>query len=437
MMYGAPRDLSNKLLDYDHTVVEIALEPDVLSALYRRGRRRLRDIQASSQASLKLDRVRGVLRATGSRDAIADVQRQLECVSGSHLDVSAAVWAELMRTRTDPDMTHAAVARIQHESGCRIHIERNSQQVQLFGPKENSAVSQWLLEKLESMCTEEVVEVKCALDLDLQKLDLFAQEFGVTLQIEESLITILGIEGAVLEAANALRTYDEQKLDSTINQGRPSSAALLAINTAMSKLTTDSDKGPYSPLFQSNNLVQAQAAPMAGAVTFKRSDAPAKGLKSTFEACPTCGGGGNFCVRCGEPTEKMPQCPLACCPTCGVVGFCAYCGHPTGNTTKPKMSDMGNGQLKLPKDAGSAFDPGMFRSDQIQPTSPMQFVQLGMANPGMSQMISPVAMYIPFAEGQQQGQQLIVDMASNNKMAGQFGQWDAGRVVPMAYATYE
>ncbi|CAE8643124.1 unnamed protein product, partial [Polarella glacialis] len=41
--------------------VDVVLEADLLATFCRRGRRRLRDIQSSSQTVLKLDRCRGVL----------------------------------------------------------------------------------------------------------------------------------------------------------------------------------------------------------------------------------------------------------------------------------------------------------------------------------------------------------------------------------------
>mmetsp|Transcript_17739 Transcript_17739/g.32828 ORF Transcript_17739/g.32828 Transcript_17739/m.32828 type:complete len:452 (+) Transcript_17739:110-1465(+) len=444
---------SSDRLEHEQTV-DIVLDHDVLSALYRRGRRRFRDIQASSRAALKLDRLRGVLRATGTKDAIADVQRQLECVSGSHYDVAAAVWAELMRTRTEPDLNQAAVARIQHESGCRIHIERSAQQVQLFGPKDNSVVAQWLLEKLESLCMEEVLDVKSPLNLDLQKLQTFAQNYGVTVQVDERSLTILGIAGAVIEAARELRKYasNNQTLDLSIgiDCGEPSEVAREAITTAMSKLKMDSEKTAKfatsslptpSTTYSNGSSMSSEENSMQGAVTLRMPEGPSRhqapkmqetdlqwaqeaDSKWGFDACPTCGGGRNFCVQCGNPTGKMLQCPLAACPTCGVVNFCAYCGHATGK----KKEFSGNMQQAVSKSVPYGYEPGMFCADQV-PMRSMQIFQPGVNGTG-NQVLIPVTMYNPYNTQYQQGVPVLANVSSNGLQAaspnGQFSQAGAG-----------
>merc|ERR1719486_1338761 len=79
----------------EHTA-EISIDPQMFETICRRGLRRLRDIESSSQAILKLHRNRGVLEARGSKSAIAEVYRQLECLTGPRIAVSTANWAELM-----------------------------------------------------------------------------------------------------------------------------------------------------------------------------------------------------------------------------------------------------------------------------------------------------------------------------------------------------
>lgn len=425
-MIATPLDGCGEHLENDEQSVEILLDPEVLRALYRRGRRRLRDIQSASQASLKLDRLRGVLKVMGSKEAVADVQRQLDCVLGSHLEVSAPVWAELMRTRADPDLSQAAVAQIQQASGCRIHIERSSHQVQLFGPTETNIVAQHLLQELEGMCVEETVDVDSPMNLDLEELQKFAAEFGVTLQVEEMHISVFGIKGAVLEAAKALRSYDsgQNPLDPSIDRSQAADAARSAIATAMSMLTVEEDSNFVPPLpkfmlspMQNASPVQTSDNVMQGAVTFKKPGAfkgpsPQQkmfnpqdaGLQSTYETCVTCGGFGQYCVNCGKPTGKMLQYhPLASCPTCGVANFCAYCGHATG-----KMTQMGGAVAMQPKmyDNSYSYKPGMYDAIQVMP---MQFFQPN--SNGSQQVLVPVGKCIPI--NGQQGMRVIAGNPPN------------------------
>mmetsp|Transcript_148949 Transcript_148949/g.263327 ORF Transcript_148949/g.263327 Transcript_148949/m.263327 type:complete len:464 (-) Transcript_148949:72-1463(-) len=440
-MLSVPPDISGEHMAREQTV-EIMLDPEILGALYRRGRRRLRDIQSSSQATLKLDRLRGVLRVTGSQESIADVRRQLECVSGSHMSVAAAVWAELMRTRADPDLNQAAIARIQHESGCRIHIERSAQQIQLFGPKDNSMIAEQLLEELDRMCVEEVVDVKCPLDPGfLQKLQSFAQEFGVTLQVGGNHVNILGIKGAVAEAAKELCSYDADELQMvlSIDRDKSSDAARLAIHTALASLAVDPEKkafiqsalGSSSPLVQNDTLVQADSL-MQGAVTVKMPPPYPVNSKGPYDqqmhnmqgmefqqgqmTCPTCGGGGNFCVHCGKPTEKMMMSPHAACPTCGIVNFCAYCGQATAESAR--MNSMSAPQQELPEAPSyQPYEPGMYQAEMIPQRMPMQFVQPGVRHNGSQQVMYQVAMCIPYDASRQQGVPILAGMPSNNNQA--------------------
>merc|ERR1719310_394387 len=124
-------------------------------------------MQASTNASLKLDRARGVLQVKGDLESIDEVRNQLQRLTGPFVGVTAAVWAELMRTRTNLNTSEAAVAQIQQESGCRIHIERSAQQIRLFGPQDVTVSAQHLLEILDDMCGEESVMMECPLHLDM------------------------------------------------------------------------------------------------------------------------------------------------------------------------------------------------------------------------------------------------------------------------------
>ncbi|CAK0840364.1 unnamed protein product, partial [Prorocentrum cordatum] len=126
---------------------EFELDPELLSILCRRGRRRLRLLQLETRANIWIDRGRGVLHASGPEAALGELQRQLASLRGPRKNVSAAVWSELMRTRTNSkDPEEGLVARLQQESGCRIHIERDRHQVRIFGPSDEVRVCERLIE---------------------------------------------------------------------------------------------------------------------------------------------------------------------------------------------------------------------------------------------------------------------------------------------------
>jgi len=311
-------------------------------------------MKSATQAELKLDRFRSVLQVTGSASCIADVRKQLETVSGPCLIVSEAVWAELMRTRTNDDSSRAAVAKIQEESGCRIHIERSAKQVRLFGRKDQIVVGQELLAKLDGMCVEEVVDMKCAQYLDLEMLRTFAHEFGVTLQVEEARIIVCGVKGAVMEAATELHDHgsDQQNFKLSYEDTKPADAALSAIELAMSQLQSDatgpedktqdamssgtSTKDTLTPLAEAACPTQASEKQKHGTVLTKTSPSVQQkeegaGPGGQFNACPTCGDCGKFCTQCGQPSLKLQQKspPRGACQTCGAANFCIYCGAPT------------------------------------------------------------------------------------------------------------
>jgi hypothetical protein len=329
--------------------MEILLEPEILSTICRRGRRRLREIQTSCQVSLKLDRCRGVLLVRGFKEDMGMVQKQLEALSGPSLTVSPAVWAELMRTRTTADPTQAAVACIQQESGCRIHIERDVQQVRLFGGKSETSIASKIVKELESLCTEEAVSMSCLERMDAQILQMFAQDAGVSLKVEENRIVILGIVEAVENAAKQLRNYDGDQQQHASLKDTDSAETRLAISAALSRLavtnnvgsaSTTADSLPPAPLQTSHkDLWHAEEHDnsLQGMVITKmppprtndhkaQENVKKAGLfnsNDSFGSCPTCGSSGNFCVHCGN---KVIEHRLAGCPSCGVPKFCVYCG---------------------------------------------------------------------------------------------------------------
>lgn len=190
---------------------DIQLDAELLNILCRRGRRRLRLIQAECRVSARLDRARGILHLSGTEAALQEVRRHLSTLRGPRKAVSAAVWAELMRTRTVADSAEEGlVAWIQQESGCRIHIERTRQEVRIFGPADEVAVADRMLEDLERNCSEEVLSLpqSCPPErLSPPALDELAQTCAVTLRIDDGRVLVLGLRSAVVEAVGRLAHY--------------------------------------------------------------------------------------------------------------------------------------------------------------------------------------------------------------------------------------
>jgi hypothetical protein len=339
--------------------------------------------------------------------------------------VSPALWAELMRTRTNPDPRQAAVARIQQETGCRIHIERNIQQVRLFGSKTETAVALNVFKDFERMCCEEVVDLKCLLPSDPELLQAFAQDCGVSLQVEGQRITILGIQEAVSEAAMQLRNYDP--VHNPNLRGNNSDVIRLAIGIAMSKLSVKDDScasttadslppvtNPPKEIASPNSSVQDGS--MQGLVINKLPPAqlekevqPHK--KSQRDACPTCGSSGQFCVNCGR---KMMEYRLAGCRTCGTPKFCVYCGEPTERMKQePAMNfnqawPLNKFQFYMPHSDPSYSEPQMPMMQM-----PMQFIPANVQNTNQVMMQSDTSnqmmtMCVPMSPVSMNGMQTVM-----------------------------
>jgi len=295
--------------------VDLAVDPELRSTFCRRGRQRLRAIQASCQAMVRLDRSRGVMRVTGTEAAVEAVKRQLASLSGPRRAVSAPVWAELMRTRTMTENPQASVARLQAESGCRIHIERSRQEVRLFGPDESVALADRLLEGLAEGCTEESVSVGPGCHLNSPSLQALAQQCGITLRIEEGQISVLGLRDAVAPAVAELRKYASDPEAYQPPKGStpaPKGYADGAWSPAEERLGAwcdeeDEDSGSPRGFMTSNMPPPAQ--PRAAKAHGDRAAAgPVQGgcCAASCEACPTCGAA-RFCVFCGAQTGRSER----------------------------------------------------------------------------------------------------------------------------------
>jgi len=211
--------------------VDIELDRELFATFCRRGRRRLREIQASSEATLKLDRSRGILCACGTESAIAEVRRQLECLGGPRKHVTAALWAELMRTRTVQDASLAAIECIQQHSECRVHIERSKHEVRLFGPNFAVSVADRLLDELGKMCTEKIVMANIA-NLAAETLHQIAHTCSVTLRVEGQEIFVLGLSANVHKAGEEMQRYVTSpgsfELRTTLQSSQDAAAAALS-----------------------------------------------------------------------------------------------------------------------------------------------------------------------------------------------------------------
>ncbi|CAE8638389.1 unnamed protein product [Polarella glacialis] len=375
--------------------VDVVLEADLLATFCRRGRRRLRDIQSSSQTVLKLDRCRGVLKVTGTDRAIMDVRRQLESLGGPRRPVQQAVWAELLRTRTLETTSRVSVAWLQQMSGCRVHIERTQQEVRLFGPKETVAVADRLLAEIESgLCASIAVPVEDGHSLPSVSLQLLAHSCGITLQIAESEIFVLGLVAAVEEAAEELSRFVQDP--SNFQLRREPDAACMASAAASASATAASSpskhKGVKAKSFAPSSVgslmttgdFSGGSSHSADDESYSENHGSAQGVvtrmlpprspkppmqqqhsartmlpdQNSGMACSTCGGpdsgSGNFCIYCGSPIRQMTSMSLA--------SFAAF------------SATQGQGR------------------DQMLEGGPMQFMQPGDCNQGSHGMMMPAGM---------------------------------------------
>lgn len=312
---------------------EIHLDHEVLNTLCRRGRRRLRDMQTSCQAMLRLDRVRGVLCVVGPPSSVEAVRHHIASLGGPRRVVSAAVWAELMRTRTQTS-SNAAVVRLQSESGCRIHIERSRNEVRIFGPAENRAIAERLLEELEEACSGINVYTRTA-RFSVRAMHLVAISCGVTLGNENmGYVTVFGLRDAVACAVEILETlvsnaedaggieFTAQMVEATgILHGLPNRVDALALDQdlAESELTRDGLVGIPPPSAPTHG---ANGAKLVGIPQLCRPPNQNQPKQGPFvdRRMPKANPQG------GDRNPQHMHHNHGVCPTCGSAPFCAYCG---------------------------------------------------------------------------------------------------------------
>lgn len=178
---------------------EIPLNDELLTSFSGRGRRRLRDLKQATETVLKLDRHRNCLQVRGTERSIADLREHLETLIGHRRSVSPAVWAELMRTRTQTT-SDAAIQYIQEQSGCRVHVERTTQEVRLYGCEKNLKMADKLLKELAEETDIQVVQGMVSPEL----LEHIALSMGVTLRVQDTYIEVLGRKDATQSASAEL-----------------------------------------------------------------------------------------------------------------------------------------------------------------------------------------------------------------------------------------
>lgn len=212
------------------------------------------------------------------------------------MQLSTATWAELMRTRTLVGTDAAfmsAVERIQHLSGCRVHIERASHEIRLFGPKVSSDIAANLMGQFQTMCSEQAVQTSNLEGLSCETLQKIAHSGSVSLRIEGQTVSVLGFDFAVVEAANELRRYISS----------PESFQARDYNVAMGKEVSRLLSTLKPDEVQSNAMMEPPVMPVghAHATVETWQDT---GLQAI---CPTCNlvVRGNFCVHCGQPSPGV------------------------------------------------------------------------------------------------------------------------------------
>jgi len=243
--------------------------------------------------------------------------------------VPAALWTELMRTRTlANDADEGLVAWLQQQSGCRIHIERERQEVRIFGPGEEVVVAERLLEDLAERCGEEHVAVDTAA-LDKLGLLALAESCGVTLRVETGQLTVLGLRPAVAQAVQALRRHITSP--NAYLWGEPPPAEADGGRPLMRP--TQREHARTAAWHQ--QAEHAAAMPEAALQQPPRCRAPGSARQPGIAAEVTAT---DFsCVDSAAwPHDTGEWCRF--CPTCGTGRFCVFCGAPAWQQLKQHVA---------------------------------------------------------------------------------------------------
>jgi hypothetical protein len=313
--------------DEREEVINLILDDDVSIALCRRGKLKLRDIETTSRALLRMDASKKGLEIRGSPACVADARHKIENLSGIKLDTRPTVWAELMRTRTSSDTATAAIANIQETCGCRVHVKRDSTQIQLFGPKERTHIAAQLIERLDSMCGE--LSVGTTASMSEEKLHTLARSCGVTLVVEKGHIKILGIKGAISEAAREILFWGEEG-DDELESKEPqrSEVAHAAIEKVFAELKVATTIPLAPDIFTTASFAAGSdgSTEEGNSLTEGSHDTHDHDVQDTSTGpCSLCGAY-QFCAQCGMRAEKMDQVYKGTCSKCLLSKFCVHCG---------------------------------------------------------------------------------------------------------------
>lgn len=232
----------------DKMTVGMMLDPKILEGLCCYKGKHLRSIQFICTANILLDRWRGILHVEGTSTEIMHVREQLETLDGCRTAISAACWAELMRTSNVTPSNKAggrrdvaeqsAIWQVQTETDCHIHVARDCTQVVICGPSDKVREAEGLLRLLEGQCVSKAAGKTDAMT-DQQLAD-FVRRYGVSVRPQttttagEMQYTVLGIDGAVSEAIKGLACDDR---DAELTESSP--RALEAIKQCFYKLHVD------------------------------------------------------------------------------------------------------------------------------------------------------------------------------------------------------
>lgn len=174
---------------------------------YRRGRRRMHEIRlmCPGVSYVKLNKALGTLEITGTAEGLELARIKVAEVTGPLKQLSPAVWSELMRTRKQ-EGPGATTSELQRFSGCRLHLDRESCAVRIFGPEEVVATAEKLLDNLAKACEEHLLNVKSD-DLDEEMLQKIACATCVSARIQNTGIYLMGFESLVRKATGEVQRY--------------------------------------------------------------------------------------------------------------------------------------------------------------------------------------------------------------------------------------
>eukprot|EP00438_Fugacium_kawagutii_P026035 Skav215407 [mRNA] locus=scaffold356:19405:28406:+ [translate_table: standard] len=145
-----------------------------------------------------------VLHLAGGCPAIYKAQELLEIMEGFTVDISSAMWMELMRCRREDEdiKSPLTLSKVQDIVGYRVHVERDSLALRIFGPKSMESSAAILIKRLEELCVKEVLKLPD--DCDWNEIKKLQQYGNLTLRVEGGFVELEGIQSAVLAVKEEL-----------------------------------------------------------------------------------------------------------------------------------------------------------------------------------------------------------------------------------------